>query len=74
MQNNRAESNNNREDTEKITKYWRDTHECRINILLIQKTSVDDFISLFKALREQIGINLVQTLFYDILILQKNLF
>ena len=47
------------DDLEIVKEYWTDTHKCRRDILLIEKKSVDDYMGMFKPLREQIACDLV---------------
>ena len=47
------------EDPELVKRYWVETHDTRMSILKIERKSVDEYLRQFKALREQLGRELV---------------
>ena len=47
------------DDVEIVTQYWRKTHTWRKKLLEIEKIGVQDYLLMFKPLREQLGCDLV---------------
>ena len=47
------------DDVEIVTQHWRQTHTWRRKLLEIEKISVQDYLPMFKPLREQLGCDLV---------------
>lgn len=54
------------DNPEKVKLYWSETRELRNSYLKVERKSVEEYLLKFKALREQLGRELVCTFFIDI--------